>query len=163
MSSKPETQLVAIARADGGLTILQLVTKERRNGETVWEQEPTDEAIAAVIAKADLDCVSWRRITAADIPADRYFRNAWTDGGAAIAVDMPKARDIHRDRMRQARQPRLAALDIEYQRADERGDAAAKADIAARKQALRDVTADPAIEAAKTPEDLHAVWPAVLA
>lgn len=34
--------------------------------------------------------------------------------------------------------------------------------IAAKKQALRDVTADPAIEAALTPEALKAAWPEAL-
>ncbi|MEJ0012348.1 MAG: hypothetical protein WDM94_06895 [Bauldia sp.] len=75
---------------------------------------------------------------------------------------MDKARAIHCDRMRAARAPRLAALDIAYQRADESGDAAAKAAVAARKQALRDVTADPAIAAAETPDALKAVWPEIL-
>ena len=51
---------------------------------------------------------------------------------------------------------------MDYQRADEAGDTGAKADIAKRKQALRDVTADPAIEAARTPDELRAVWPAEL-
>ena len=41
-------------------------------------------------------------------------------------------------------------------------DAATMEAVAARKQALRDVTADPAIEAARTPEELKGVWPEVL-
>jgi hypothetical protein len=163
MNRPPDAQLVAIARPDGGVSIMQFVTAEYgRDDKPRWTRDATDNAIAAEIARASLDCTSWRRIAAADIPPDRTFRGAWKDGGAAVDVDMPKARDIHRDRMRQAREPKLAALDIEYQRADEKGDAAAKADIAARKQALRDVTADPAIEAAQTPDELKAVWPAVL-
>ena len=64
--------------------------------------------------------------------------------------------------MRRARAPLLAAKDAEYTHADARGDAVAKARIEAERQALRDVTADPAIEAAKTPEELKAVWPEVL-
>lgn len=79
-----------------------------------------------------------------------------------ITVDMAKARDIQRDRIREMRAPVLAELDIAYQRADEQGDAEAKADIAARKQALRDATKDPAIDAAKTPEELKAVIPDAL-
>lgn len=79
-----------------------------------------------------------------------------------ITINMDKARDIHRDRLRAMRQPVLEALDVEYQRADEQADANLKADIAARKQALRDVTADPAIEAAKTPEELSAIIPEAL-
>lgn len=93
------------------------------------------------------------------IPSDRTFRNAWK---ADLTVDMPVAREIHRDRLRAMRAPLMASLDTEYMRADELGDTTEKQRIAARKQALRDVTADPAIEAAGTPEALKAAIPAAL-
>lgn len=79
-----------------------------------------------------------------------------------VTVDMAKARDIQRERIREMRAPVLAELDTAYQRADERGDTEAKANIASRKQALRDATEDPAIEAAQTPEELKAVIPDAL-
>jgi hypothetical protein len=79
-----------------------------------------------------------------------------------IAINMAKAREIQRDRIRALREPLFADLDVAYQRADEIGDAEAKAAIAARKQALRDATKDPAIDAAKTPEELKAAIPDVL-
>ena len=43
------------------------------------------------------------------------------------------------------------------------GDTVAKAAVAAQKRVLRDVTADPRIDAAKTPDELRAVWPDALA
>lgn len=73
-----------------------------------------------------------------------------------IFVDMNKARDIHRGALRAAREPILAELDVAYQRADEMGDTAAKAAIAKEKQRLRDVTNDPRIDSAQTPEELKA-------
>jgi hypothetical protein len=79
-----------------------------------------------------------------------------------ITINMVKARDIQRDRIRSLREPLFADLDVAYQRADENGDAEAKAAIAARKQALRDATKDPAIDAAKTPEELKAAIPDAL-
>ena len=79
-----------------------------------------------------------------------------------ITVNMPKARDIQRDKMRIARKPKLEALDVDFQRAIENDDATEKASIVAQKQALRDVTQDPAIEAATTPDELKAVWPEIL-
>ncbi|MCA6098878.1 hypothetical protein J6525_10725 [Bradyrhizobium sp. WSM 4400] len=72
---------------------------------------------------------------------------------------MEKCRAILRDRMRFSRAPKLAVLDIEYQRADEVGDVARKQAIAAKKQKLRDVTKLPEIDAATTLEALKAVWP----
>jgi hypothetical protein len=163
MTNKPETQMVAITQRNGTVAVMQFVTKEIHNGKVTWEREATDEAIEAEIARsARIDAVSWRRIEPGDVPQDRHFRGAWKDDGKSVGVDMPKARDIHRDRMRAARAPELAKLDIEYQRADERSDGDAKNIVATRKQALRDVTADPAIEAAKTADELRAVWPSIL-
>ena len=77
-----------------------------------------------------------------------------------ITVNMAKARDIHRAKMREARAPILAALDVQFQRALETN--ADTTSIVAKKQALRDVTVDPAIDAAQTTEELKAVWPEVL-
>jgi hypothetical protein len=76
-----------------------------------------------------------------------------------ITIDIARARDVWRNRIRKARAPVLAVLDIAYQRADEDGDAAAKATVAAQKQVLRDAPAAPEIEAATTPEQLRAFWP----
>jgi hypothetical protein len=76
-----------------------------------------------------------------------------------IKIDMTVARDVWRNRIRAARAPKLAALDVAYQRADEQSDSTAKQEIAARKQALRDATKDPRIDAAETPSDLTVVWP----
>ena len=91
------------------------------------------------------------------IPPNRAFRNAWQFAGPAVEVDMTKARGIQRDRLRAERAGRFAELDSEWFRADEASDAAKKADVAARKKKLRDVTADPRIEAAATPEALQAL------
>ena len=77
-----------------------------------------------------------------------------------ITINMAKARDIHRAKMRDARGPLFASLDVAYQRATETG--ADTSSIVAKKQALRDVTSDPAIEAAQTTEELKAVWPSIL-
>lgn len=73
-----------------------------------------------------------------------------------INVNMTKARDIHRDKVRQARNPKLAAKDVEFQRALETG--ADTATIVGEKQALRDAPAAAAIDAATTPEELKAAW-----
>ena len=88
------------------------------------------------------------------IPDDRHFRDAWEHQSGEISTNMDKARVIHKGHLRERRAPLLAALDLEYLRADEAGDAAKKADIAARKQALRDITKHPDIAAASTPEEL---------
>lgn len=77
-----------------------------------------------------------------------------------IGVNLNKAKEIHRDYLRAARQPLLESLDVAFVRALEQGQDTAP--IADQKQQLRDVTADPAIAAASTVDELKQVWPDVL-
>ena len=106
--------------------------------------------------------VSITEVDTADIPADRSYRNGWTVSAGKIIHDMEKCRELHKNKMRTARAPKLAALDVEYQRADEIGDVQLKKDIAAKKKVLRDITSIPDIDAAQTVEELKKVWPEVL-
>ena len=71
---------------------------------------------------------------------------------------MNKARDIHRNNIRQARKPKLEELDIKFQRELEKGASANTGPIVEQKQILRDAPADPSIENAQTPEDLVNLW-----
>lgn len=106
--------------------------------------------------------VSWRVIDFGDIPAAgeaRAYRGAFRDTGTAIVHHMPTAREIHRDKLRRARAPHLESLDVAYLRAGEENDTLTQREIAAKKKALRDVTDDPAIEAATTVEELKTIWP----
>lgn len=79
-----------------------------------------------------------------------------------ITVNMQKALEIKKDMIRAERQPLLAALDIEMMRAIEAGDTAKQSEVSAKKQALRDATADPVVLNASTPEELKAATPAAL-
>jgi hypothetical protein len=98
------------------------------------------------------------------VPAERTFRDAWTAGAnpeaGIISVDMDKAKTIWRDKIRAARNAAFPALDAAFMKALETG--ADTSAIVAQKQALRDAPADPAIDAATTPEELKAVQPAGL-
>ena len=73
-----------------------------------------------------------------------------------IKIDMTKAKEIHKDKIREAREPKLAALDIEFQKALETG--ASTTAIVAKKQALRDAPADSGIAAASDADALKAQW-----
>ena len=59
----------------------------------------------------------------------------------AIGINVDKAKEIHKDKIRQVRNPLLGKKDVEYMRAQEVGDTAKVAEIVAEKQALRDATA----------------------
>ena len=73
-----------------------------------------------------------------------------------FGIDMAKAREIHKTNIRSARAPKLAELDIEFQKALETG--ASTTDIVAKKQALRDAPADSGITAASDETALKAQW-----
>ena len=73
-----------------------------------------------------------------------------------FGVDMAKAREIHKTNIRTARTPKLAELDVEFQKALETG--ASTTDIVAKKQALRDAPADADIAAASDADALKAQW-----
>ena len=73
-----------------------------------------------------------------------------------FGVDMAKAREIHKTNIRIAREPKLAELDIEFQKALETG--ASTTDIVAKKQALRDAPADSGITSAADTDALKAQW-----
>ena len=75
-----------------------------------------------------------------------------------IGVNIAKAKELQKERFRQVRKPLLEALDIDYQRADEAGDASKKTEIATKKQALRDVTNNTALNDATTEAEVRAVW-----
>ena len=73
-----------------------------------------------------------------------------------FGIDMAKAREIHKTKIRAARTPKLAELDIEFQKAQETS--ADTSAIVAKKQALRDAPADSAIASASDTDALKAQW-----
>jgi hypothetical protein len=133
----------SIPKIDGGVAIMQT------NSDPSWEL-----AKWAPEELAKVDPLGIVEIDPSKIPNDRTFRSAWK---ADLSTDMDKARNIHRDKLRKLRAPKLAALDVELSRNPSKFD-----EIDAKRQALRDVTADPAIDNAKTPEALKAVIPAAI-
>jgi len=118
-----------------------------------------------------------QRIREKDVPADapnvtiveledlpgRKFRNAWKqDAEGKPTVDMPKARNLHMDRIRVIRNEELQKEDINFQRAIEADDASAKTSVATKKQTLRDLPATFDLSGADTDEELDALWPSEL-
>lgn len=72
----------------------------------------------------------------------------------AIYIDIPKAKDIWKDKIRVARKPALEKLDVDFMRATEQGNDTTT--IAADKQTLRDLPAQ--VDSATTTDEIKAVW-----
>lgn len=114
------------------------------------------------------DCVSrvvpagvpFKIVNKSQIPSDHTFRNAWEYNDGSIVVNLDKAKAIWKDKWREVRHSLLASLDIEFMKAVESGDSVKQAEIAAKKQALRDVTNTEI--SGNSPEEIKSVWPEVL-
>ena len=70
-----------------------------------------------------------------------------------LTLDVPKAREIHKDRLRTLRAPLLADLDVQFMRANE--DGIDQAPIVAEKKRLRDITG--LVDNAQTIEEIKAI------
>ena len=97
--------------------------------------------------------VPYEIVSADDIPSDRYFRNAWIADGAAVAVDLGKAKDIGHDIRRQQRAEEFQPFDEIIAKQIPGADAIA---AEAARVAIRDKYADVqlAINAASDPDSI---------
>lgn len=134
-----EPRIYKLELRDGSVVIMQLLTADA---------DPHDQA-AQLPYYPDIMYIG--EIDRKDIPQDRSFRNAWNHD---LKVDMPRAREISRQRLRDKRGAMLSALDVEFMRAVENGAVDAQKSVSARKQVLRDWTKRPELDAADTPEAL---------
>ena len=154
---------IVYMRADGGMSVVH--PNRNTHGEVPGITDAEVEQRAW--DKMPADAINPRWVVDGEIPTDRTFRDAWEDAGM-VRVNMPKAREIDKTNRRRARVPKLATQDAEFFKALEAwlvvqpNIPPALQAAMVKKQALRDVTADPAIEAAKTPEELIAAWPEIL-
>jgi len=128
--------IYAIERSGGSVSIMRILLNSSIEEELAkWPEE--DRA----------SVVSYKEIDESEIPTDRHFREAWDYD---LKINMGKARDIHMDRIRAARDEKLKALDIETMKGR---------DVQAEKQALRDIPQTLDLSTATTPEELKALWP----
>ena len=123
---------VCVPALNSGLTVEQIAEKDCPAG-------------AKIIDRTDLDSL------------DNTFRNAWVcDSDMNPTINIALARDIWRDKIRNARKPKLEELDIQYMRAQEAGEDTSA--IVAKKNKLRDFPAKSEIDSASTVEELKTVW-----
>jgi len=91
---------------------------------------------------------------------DNTFFNAYEfDSVLGAKINTTKAKEVWKNKFRIARKPILEKLDIEYMKAIENNNTQKQEEIAAQKQALRDVTD---ISLPDDLEDLKNTWPDIL-
>lgn len=151
---------IAYTRPDGGLSIV--IAAAKSDLERVLGPLTDDDYAEHVLQRSIPQGARDVRLLPDEWtpPDDRSFRSAWKiSDDFGVDIDMPKARDIQRDKLRRERAPRLQAMDVEairaFTRHGETGEFISDLTmIESRKQALRDAPAHPAIEQAATPDEL---------
>jgi hypothetical protein len=128
---------------------MQYLDKENKmNSRIIYT---TDEGTVAILIPTDECGLSIEEIAAKDVPegkeykivdvselsSDRTFRNAWVLDNE-ITVDIPKAKVITKNKLREERKPLLEAQDILFMQAQESGTDISS--IVTEKQRLRDIT-----------------------
>ena len=103
-----------------------------------------------IIAKDVPKGVPYEVVDDSAIPSDREFRNAWKHD---LTVDIAKAQEITKNRLRNERQPLLEKLDVEVMK--NITDLVKLAEIETQKQVLRDITK--VVDTLTTVEELKAV------
>ena len=112
-------------------------------------------ATKTMISDKDGNSADASKIT---MPKNRDFRGAWTLEGDVMKEDLSAAKELFKDKIKEARTPLLASEDVAFMMALENDDASAKAASVAKKKALRDATKASAIDAASSIEELTAAW-----
>ena len=135
---------ILYTNAEGTLCVVTPINKNK-----------TIEEIAAQVVP---DGISYEIIEDSAVPTDRSFRDAWKQNNKTIETDMTKAREVHKQKIRFARELLFADLDVEFQKALETDDATKKTEVINKKQALRDAPADNAINEATDETSLKAQW-----
>jgi hypothetical protein len=133
-----------------------IYTDDEGNLFIVCPADNTDLTLEQIKAK---DCPSDRTVYTVDksaIPTDNSFSDARTYTDSGFGIDMAKAKEIHKTKIREARTSKLAELDVEFQKAQETS--ADTSAIVTKKNALRDAPADSAIDAATDEAGLKAQW-----
>jgi len=112
-------------------------------------------ATKSMISDKDGNSADASKIT---MPKNRDFRGAWTLEGDVMKEDLSAAKELFKDKIKEARNPLLASEDVAFMMALENDDSKAKAASVAKKKALRDATKASAINAASSIEELTAAW-----
>jgi hypothetical protein len=137
---------------------MPFITYPHKNGVAIII--PVDQSMSIEdIAKKDVPLgLPFKILNSLEI--NRDYRSAYEfDLESGIIINISKAKAIQLDKFREARKPKLEALDIAFMKAVEQSDTAKQAEISSQKQALRDVTKTPLPD---TLPEIKATWPEIL-
>jgi len=115
---------------------------------------PTGELpIEEVAAKDVPEGVAYEIVEDDAIPADRFFRNAWVANGAAVDVDLDKAKDIGHDMRRTKREAEFAPFDAIIMKQIP-GNSAVETEASRQEIRFKYALIQDAINVAETPDEI---------
>ncbi len=160
-------KIIMYETADGQLHIRGKRGKDfvdQFSGETFEERD--DAAAQHIIDNLmPADALNIQVLDDPAFPTDKTFRDAWEVSGATISVNMPKAREIHAERIAVAQAAEIARLKVEERKERLKGNTSQGdthvADIVALEALDLNVLATQ-IANAPNPAALKAVWTALI-
>ena len=115
---------------------------------------PTGELpIEEVAAKDVPEGVAYEIVEDDAIPSDRFFRNAWVANGAAVDVDLDKAKGIGHDMRRAQREAEFAPFDAIIMKQIP-GNSAVEAEASRQEIRFKYALIQDAINVAETPDEI---------
>ena len=154
--------IICFQHASGNMAVL-VPMLNRVKGETTEERKARYDVIDLdALAEKDIpDGIPFEICDSLDLPKGREFRGAWINHPTkpGLKVDIPKARDIHMDRIRKARDKKLAESDVAITRAMEDENQPEIAKLRAERTVLRDIPATFDLSGATTPAELPVLGP----
>ena len=137
-STTMTNQRIIFQNAEGGVSVI-IPTGELPIEEVAAKDVP--EGIAYEIVEDDA------------IPSDRFFRNAWVANGAAVDVDLDKAKDIGHDMRRTKREAEFAPFDAIIMKQIP-GNSAVEAEASRQEIRFKYALIQDVIEAAETTDEI---------
>jgi hypothetical protein len=137
---------------------MSFITYPQENGQVAVVSPNSELPISEVIAGSIPANTPYKIVDSLEIE-DSYFNAYEFNEDTGAEVNIEKAKQIHLDKFRAARAPKLASLDVQYMKAIEVEDSVAASAIAVAKQELRDITKLPL---PNTLPEIKATWPDIL-
>jgi tRNA U34 5-methylaminomethyl-2-thiouridine-forming methyltransferase MnmC len=137
---------------------MSFITYPQENGQVAVVSLATGVTVEEAISSSIPENTPYKIVESLDID-DSYFDAYEFNPETGAEINIAKAKQIHLDKFRAARAPKLAKLDIDYMRALEVEDSVKASQIAIAKQELRDVTK---IELPDTLPEIKETWPSIL-
>jgi hypothetical protein len=124
-----------------------------------WDRAVDDWKEKVVMAAGKQGLSSPAVVPAGSLVLHHDFVEAWVRSGNQVVVDMVKARAVHMNKIRAARNVKLTSLDVPAIMAFEQGRVDDYGALVKQKQALRDLTTTFDLSQFATLDALRASWP----